>query len=401
MIDQSPTPTDKSGTDSEIVNDDAATIAALRQKIEFYEAIINNLPNDLVVFDTNHTYVLINQTAIKDNELRKFMLGKTDFDYCEHRKVPNAIALQRREKFNYVMDNKAIYKWEEAKDVSGKTEVVSRTMRPVLGKDGDVKYVLGYGMDISELRAAERSLQELNRHLQEQVADRTRELTESNISLENFAYSVSHDLRGPLRHVAAYTALLKRSIQANDTEAQTNYLNYIIDSAKKMEQQIDGLLQLSRISSNTLNLESFNIEPQFQAALSVYKNYYSVSDIQATIQADTEVYADKNLMSTVIENLISNAIKYSKPKGSVNIDINYTLADKEIIFSIADQGIGFDMGQYDKLFGIFQRMNQDNEVEGLGIGLSHVKQIIDKHNGKIWAESVPGQGTTFFFTLPR
>lgn len=401
MIDHSLNPNSISKALPVDTSDDATTIAALRQKIEFYEAIINNLPNDLVVFDTSHTYVLINHTAIKDIELRKFMLGKTDFDYCELRNVPNAIALQRREKFNYVMDNKAIYKWEEAKDIHGKTEVMSRTMRPVLDKEGDVKYVLGYGMDISELRAAERSLQELNRHLQEQVADRTRELTESNISLENFAYSVSHDLRGPLRHVAAYTALLKRSLQANDTEAQTNYLNYIIDSAKKMEQQIDGLLQLSRISSNTLNLESFNIEPQFKAALSVYKNYYSISDIHATIQADTEVQADKNLMSTVIENLISNAIKYSKPKGAVHINISHTCTDKEVIFSIADQGIGFDMSQYDKLFGIFQRMHQNNEVEGLGIGLSHVKQIIDKHNGRIWAESVPGQGTTFFFTLPR
>ena len=381
--------------------EDANSIAVLQQKIEFYEAIINNLPNDLVVFDPQHTYVLINKSAIRDANLREYMLGKTDFDYCQYKNLAPSIAQQRREKFNYVIENKASYKWEESKKAGDKTEVISRTMRPVLNEIGETSYVLGYGMDISELRAAEALLQDMNRHLQEQVAERTRELTESNKSLERFAYSVSHDLRGPLRHIAAYSALLKKSITpANDTE-QSEFLNYIITAVKKMEQQIDGLLKLSRISGEKPEKEHFNMQPVFTEALNIYKNYYEVVSMEGLIDADIEVMADRNLMSTVIENILSNSIKYSLPKSRIHLDVTYSLSDHEVIFSVRDKGIGFDMANYNKLFESFQRLHVRPDIDGLGIGLSHVKQIMDKHDGRIWAESVVDEGTVFHFALPR
>jgi signal transduction histidine kinase len=383
-------------------DDDAATIDALQKKIEFYEAIINNLPNDLVVFDTSHTYLLINKSAIRDPELRKFMIGRTDFDYCEYKKLPKSIAEKRHEKFSHVMNQKTSLNWEETKKVGEKTEVVSRTMRPVLSDDGDVRFMLGYALDISDLRATEALLQDLNRHLQEQVDERTRELTESNRSLENFAYSVSHDLRGPLRHISAYSSLLKKSLAGNeDKTEEKDFLNYIITAVQKIEQQIEGLLKLSRISSNKLDMVPVPMQEIFTEALNIYENYYELSSLDSLIKAEIEIMADRNLMSTVIENIISNAIKYSLPTGHVYLEIGHSVSDGEVIFSVRDKGIGFDMQYYDKLFGVFQRLHTRSEIDGQGIGLSHVKQIIDKHGGRIWAESALNEGTVFYFALPH
>jgi signal transduction histidine kinase len=245
-------------------------------------------------------------------------------------------------------------------------------------------------------------LEELYAHrheLENQVQLRTQELISINNELESFAYSVSHDLRAPLRSINGFAHILFDNYARDLDEEGREYLQRIVDASTRMSQIIDALLNLSRVTRSSLHRESVNISNLAGNILECQHRDKSERLVETRILPDLTVNADKILTQVMLENLLSNALKFTAYQKHTVIEIGQVRRDDETYFYIADNGAGFDMRFSDKLFQAFQRLHPQYDFEGVGIGLATVQRIIDIHGGKIWAESKPGEGATFYFTL--
>lgn len=245
-------------------------------------------------------------------------------------------------------------------------------------------------------------LEELYAHrheLENQVQLRTQELTSINKELESFAYSVSHDLRAPLRSINGFAHILFDNYARDLDEEGREYLTRIVDASTRMSQIIDALLNLSRVTRSNLHRESVNISKLAGKIIESQHHDKNERLVETRILPDLMVNADKILTQVLLENLISNALKFTAYKKHTVIEIGEIARDDEQYFYIADNGTGFDMRFSDKLFHAFQRLHPQHEFDGVGIGLATVQRIIDIHGGKIWVESKPGEGTTFYFKL--
>lgn len=243
-------------------------------------------------------------------------------------------------------------------------------------------------------------LQELHNEqifLEEKVDERTADLAEALKDLKSFSYSVSHDLRAPIRHILSFSELMQDECDDQLNSEAKRYLEKICHSANRMLTIIEQMLKLSQISDKQIVKESVN--------LSLYANYHfdllanTIRDRKVTIdvEPDLEVMGDEDMLMLLMENLINNAWKYTSKETEAKIAFGYDKIKKA--FFVKDNGAGFNMQYADKLFIPFQRLHSDSEFEGAGIGLATVSRIIRKHNGKIWAESEPGKGSTFYFQL--
>ena len=245
-------------------------------------------------------------------------------------------------------------------------------------------------------------LKELNAHrdeLEDQVQLRTQELISINKELEAFAYSVSHDLRAPLRSINGFAHILCDNYARELDEEAREYLQRIVDSSSRMAQIIDALLNLSRVSRSCLKLESVDISGLVSNILDVQKNEKNGRLIETRILPGLKATADKELAQILLENLVNNALKFSAYQKHTVIEIGMTDKQEQSCFYISDNGAGFDMRFADKLFQAFQRLHPQHEFEGVGIGLATVQRIVNMHGGQIWAEARPGEGATFYFTL--
>ena len=202
-----------------------------------------------------------------------------------------------------------------------------------------------------------------------------------------------------MRNIGSFSGLLQRAIERNNPAEIDQFLQFINAGVYKMTEQINALLKFSTYGTAPLKVSEFSLREELDKACTLYRNLVEPSRFTFENRVEASVRADKTLISTVLENLLSNAIKYSMPKNEVHLKVYEKMMDGEVVFCVEDKGIGFDMTQYDRIFALFQRLH-GQEVEGLGIGLSHVQRIIERHNGKIWAESEVGIGTTFYFTIP-
>jgi PAS domain S-box-containing protein len=255
--------------------------------------------------------------------------------------------------------------------------------------------------DINERKQAEQEIKELNTELEKKVEERTAKLFEANKGLESFAYSISHDLRAPLRHIDGFVRILYSNIQ-NPTEKITNFYEKINASSKRMSNMIDDLLSFSRLGRKELNISLVNLSSLINEIIEQFKPDITDRKIKWKIQKLPDISCDRNMMKIVFENLISNAIKYTAKEEKAMIAIGAKeLKDNKIEIYIRDNGVGFDMVYVDKLFGVFQRLHSSEEFEGTGIGLANVKQIINKHNGMVRAEGNSKEGATFYLTLPK
>ena len=254
--------------------------------------------------------------------------------------------------------------------------------------------------DITERKQAEAEIRELNESLERKIAERTSELKEANQGLESFSYSVSHDLRTPLRVISGYSGLLaKKYGDSLDPEAQ-DFIRSIRENAVQMSHLIDDLLNLSRIGTQDLVKTEVDMHQVILEAITELSEEEEKDILPLfTIKKIESTHADAGLIRQVWLNLISNAVKYSSRKDNPQIEIGSSEKKDVITYYIKDNGAGFDMAHADKLFGAFQRLHDKGEFEGTGVGLAIVYQIITKHGGRIWAESALDQGATFFFTL--
>jgi signal transduction histidine kinase len=245
----------------------------------------------------------------------------------------------------------------------------------------------------------EEDIRKLNDALEKKVIERTIELEAANHELEAFSYSVSHDLRAPLRIVSGYSIILQEEYHNIFDEEGRRLLSIVQDSAKKMGVLIDDLLAFSRLGKNKVVMTNVDMSSVVNLAVAELTNLVS-NELKIDISPLSNAYSDYSLISQVWKNLISNAIKYSAHNPYPVIAISCIKTDTNIIYSISDNGVGFDMKYAHKIFGVFQRLHDVDEFEGTGVGLALVQRIIKKHGGKIWAEAELGKGAIFSFSLP-
>jgi len=226
-------------------------------------------------------------------------------------------------------------------------------------------------------------------------------LEAANKELEAFSYSVSHDLRAPLRHIDGYAALLRKSVEESLNEKGARYLQTISDAAKQMGQLIDDLLVFSRMGRQEMLRTSVNLEQLVKSILADLRLDLQGREISWTIAPLPEVKGDPAMLRQVFVNLITNAIKFTGTRSLASIEIGVDRpSSAEIVMFVRDNGVGFDMDYASKLFGVFQRLHRADEFEGTGIGLANVRRIVHRHGGRTWAEGLPDKGATFFIALP-
>jgi PAS domain S-box-containing protein len=264
-------------------------------------------------------------------------------------------------------------------------------------KTGKAKRLIGSLQDISEQKNKELQLSELN----EKLKERAEQLATSNTELERFAYIASHDLQEPLRTITSFLQLLKRKYAGKLDDAAETYINYAVDGSDRMRQLIMDMLEYSRVNTQ-LNLnEEVDMQRILDDVLFNYSGKIKLSDAVIVSENLPKVYAMKTQMIQLLQNLISNAIKYQKPNIPPHIIVKAEEKETEWEFSVKDNGIGIDEKYFEKIFVIFQRLHSKTQFTGTGIGLAICKKIIEKHKGHIWVVSALNEGTTFYFTIPK
>ena len=280
-----------------------------------------------------------------------------------------------------------------------RTMLINARRMPLPDRDDAV--VLVTASDITAQTISERQIRELNQQLEgkvEQVSDVNREL-------EAFSYSVSHDLRAPLRHIAGFADKLGRHLGENVDDKTTHYLGVIGSSAKRMSALIDDLLVYSRLGRNAMRLQSVDLQSMVNDVRAMLDSNAHAENpehrIEWTVAPLPIVVGDENMLRQVWMNLLGNAVKYSSGTEPARITVDVKRLDEGgYQFCVADNGAGFDMQYAGKLFGVFQRLHSANEFPGTGVGLASVRRVLGRHGGRIWAEAEPGNGATFHFTLP-
>jgi signal transduction histidine kinase len=258
-----------------------------------------------------------------------------------------------------------------------------------------------------ELKQAEADIHKLNEELEQKVIERTfqlesvnNELESVNKELESFSYSVSHDLRAPIRAINAYTKILMEDYSEKFDADGTTVFHSIMRNSKKMGELIDDLLAFSKLGRKQVTMSDINMKALVNLVREELIFYEGEKIPEFNVGLLPPAKGDQSLIKQVWINLISNAIKYSKHNPEIHIGIGASEKDNQVVYYVRDDGAGFDMQYYDKLFGVFQRLHSQEEFEGTGIGLAIVQKIINRHNGKVWAESMLNEGACFYFSLP-
>jgi light-regulated signal transduction histidine kinase (bacteriophytochrome) len=272
---------------------------------------------------------------------------------------------------------------------------------PIPNEQGEPCQYIAIRTEVTERMRAEQNIRELNTELERRVVERTAELEAANKELEAFSYSVSHDLRAPLRAVDGFSQAVLENYGAQLPEQGQQDLQAVRKGARQMGRLIDDLLTFSRLSRTPFKKQDVNTGKLVRHVLEELSPQQKGRQIEISIADLPACQADRAMLTQAWMNLLSNAIKYTRQRETAVIEIGCDAARDEIIYFVRDNGAGFDMRYIHKLFGIFQRLHRADEFEGTGVGLAIVQRIIHRHGGRIWADAAVDHGATFYFTLGK
>jgi signal transduction histidine kinase len=286
--------------------------------------------------------------------------------------------------------------------LTGEQRLVTVRTSVVPGYEDSLGKVLVSLVDMTDHKRAQEEIRRLNTELEQRVFDRTAQLEAANKELEAFAYSVSHDLRAPLRHISGFIELIKKKTETVLDGQSRHYMDNISESANKMGLLIHDLLSFSRMRRHAISFQQVELEALVRDVIGEFEPDAAGRTIDWRIGDLPAVAGDAAMLRMVLANLIANAVKFTRPREKARIEIGSQPgpASEAVIF-VRDNGVGFDMAYADQLFGVFQRLHRVEEFEGTGIGLASVRRIIARHGGRTWAEGKPEQGATFCFSLPQ
>jgi PAS domain S-box-containing protein len=362
----------------------------VRRSETVYRTIASSIPGSVIsLIDRDYRYFLIEgDLAEKLGYRKESLLGKT---------VGETVHAERYKElepyFQRVFLGQTITVETQLDDYYLLTRYV-----PLLDEDQSVTSAMLVVIDVTELKRAQHLIAELNVSLEQKVIERTDQLAAVNKELESFSYSVSHDLRAPLRAVSGYAKMLEEDYHNVFNEDGRRLLRIVQENARRMGQLIDDLLAFSRLGRKEIQKSEVNMMSLTQSVVEEVTAIYSNANIK--IESLHTAWGDSALLRQVLFNYVSNAVKYSSKSENPVVRITSEIVNESTVYSVSDNGAGFDMNYAHKLFQVFQRLHGQKEFEGTGVGLAIVARIIGKHGGKVWAQGEIGRGATFFFSLP-
>jgi len=380
------------------VTDRNEMVENLKRQESQLRSFVEQAPAAVAMFDKEMKYITVSNKWYVHNRIEgQSIIGKSYYDILPQiKKEKDWLGVHKR-----VLAGEELSKGKDKFRRVDNSEVwISWTAIPWHNTEGEIGGMILYVSDISkEVEYTEELEREIEERTQK-ISEQARSLEVANKELESFSYSISHDLRAPLRSINGFSDILVEDYSDQLDEEGKRLIGVVKESAVTMGQLIDDILHFSQLGKKKLLKSTIDMNSLFDSVISEQVALYDHEKLDVTVSSLHNAKGDIALLKQVVVNLVSNALKYSSKNEIINIHVESYSEKDTIVYSISDNGTGFDMKYHDKLFGVFQRLHSKREFDGTGVGLAIVKRIINKHGGNVWAESIVNKGSTFFFSLP-